>query len=112
MKHILIGTIGHIDHGKTTLLKTLTNIDADRLKEEKERGITTDIGFAFNEMRKILQIHFVDLPGHEKFIKNMVAGASGISMFLLVVSANESVMPQTVEHLEIVKYLGFQREFQ
>ncbi len=108
MKHILVGTIGHIDHGKTTLLKALTNIDADRLKEEKERGITTDIGFAFMK-EEDLQIHFVDLPGHEKFIKNMIAGASGISMFLLVVSANESVMPQTIEHIEIAKYLGISK---
>lgn len=105
MKHILVGTAGHIDHGKTTLIKALTGIDADRLKEEKERGITTDIGFAFLKWGDLL-IHFVDLPGHEKFIKNMVAGASGINYFLLVIAADESVMPQSVEHIEIINYLG------
>lgn len=108
MKNVVVGTAGHIDHGKTLLVKALTGIDADRLAEEKKRGITIDIGFAVLKEEGIL-IHFVDLPGHEKFIRNMLAGATGIDFFLLVVAADESVMPQTVEHLEILKLLGVGR---
>lgn len=108
MKNVVVGTAGHIDHGKTMLVKSLTGIDADRLAEEKKRGITIDIGFAALKVEGLL-IHFVDLPGHEKFIRNMLAGATGIDFFLLVVAADESVMPQTVEHLEILKLLGIGR---
>jgi len=107
-KYMVLGTAGHIDHGKTTLLKKLTGIDADRLKEEQERGITIDIGFA----PWIIPPYFVgviDVPGHEKFIKNMLAGTGGIDALLLVVAADESVMPQTREHLEIASLLGIPR---
>lgn len=108
MKNVVVGTAGHIDHGKTLLVRSLTGIDADRLAEEKRRRITIDIGFAALKAEGLL-IHFVDLPGHEKFIKNMLAGATGIDFFLLVVAADESVMPQTVEHLQILKLLGIER---
>lgn len=107
MKNVVVGTAGHIDHGKTALVKALTGIDADRLGEEKLRGITIDIGFAVMKEGDAA-VHFVDLPGHEKFIRNMVAGASGIDFFLLVVAADESVMPQTSEHLEIMRFLGIE----
>jgi selenocysteine-specific elongation factor len=108
LRNFVIGTAGHIDHGKTLLVKALTGIDADRLDEEKKRGITIDIGFAVLKQDDLL-VHFVDLPGHEKFIKNMLAGATGIDFFLLVVAADESVMPQTKEHLEILRLLGVGR---
>jgi len=108
LKNVVVGTAGHIDHGKTLLVRALTGTDADRLAEEKRRGITIDIGFAVLRENGLL-VHFVDLPGHEKFIKNMLAGATGIDFFLLVVAADESVMPQTVEHLEIMKFLGIRR---
>ena len=101
---IIVGTAGHIDHGKTALVKALTGIDADRVPEEKLRGITIDIGFA--ELRLgDLQIGFVDVPGHEKFVKNMLAGASGIDLVLLIIAADEGVMPQTREHFEICRLL-------
>ncbi len=105
MKDVIIGTAGHIDHGKTTLVKALTGIDADRLKEEKQRGITIDIGFAHMELDGY-RVGFIDVPGHEKFVKNMLAGIGGIHLALLVVAADESVMPQTVEHFQICKLLG------
>ncbi|MCD9187067.1 MAG: selenocysteine-specific translation elongation factor [Pyrinomonadaceae bacterium] len=101
---IIVGTAGHIDHGKTALVKALTGIDADRLPEEKQRGITIDIGFAELDLGEI-SIGFVDVPGHEKFVKNMLAGASGIDLVLLVISADEGVMPQTREHFEICRLL-------
>ncbi|MCI0662191.1 MAG: selenocysteine-specific translation elongation factor [Acidobacteria bacterium] len=104
MKRIIIGTAGHIDHGKTTLVKALTGVDTDRLKEEKERGITIDIGFADLTIGE-LHIGFVDVPGHEKFVKNMLAGAHGIDIVMLVVAADESVMPQTREHFDICRLL-------
>jgi selenocysteine-specific elongation factor len=104
MKRIIIGTAGHIDHGKTSLVKALTGVDTDRLKEEKERGITIDIGFADLTIGD-LHIGFVDVPGHEKFVKNMLAGAHGIDMVMLVVAADESVMPQTREHFDICRLL-------
>lgn len=106
MKRIVIGTAGHIDHGKTTLIKALTGIDCDRLKEEKERGITTELGFAHYKFSDDLLVGIVDVPGHEKFIRHMVAGAWGIDMVLLVVAADEGVMPQTREHLDICELLG------
>jgi selenocysteine-specific elongation factor len=105
MPHIIVGTAGHIDHGKTALVKALTGIDADRLQEEKERGITIDIGFANLTLDTETTLGFVDVPGHEKFIKNMLAGIGGIDFVLLVIAADESVMPQTREHLEICSLL-------
>jgi selenocysteine-specific elongation factor len=109
MPHLVIGTAGHIDHGKTSLVKALTGIDADRLLEEKQRGITIDIGFAHTEPSPGLTLSFVDLPGHERFIKNMLAGVSGIDALLFVVASDESVMPQTREHFEICRLLGISR---
>lgn len=108
MRDVVVGTAGHIDHGKTLLVKALTGIDADRFPEEKARGITLDIGFATLAGEEGI-LHFVDLPGHERFIKNMLAGATGIDLCLLVVAADESVMPQTVEHAEILGLLGIRR---
>jgi selenocysteine-specific elongation factor len=106
MKRIVIGTAGHIDHGKTTLIRALTGIDCDRLKEEKERGITTELGFAHWHLNEDLLVGIVDVPGHEKFVRHMVAGAWGIDTVLLVVAADEGVMPQTREHLDICEMLG------
>lgn len=106
MKRVIIGTAGHIDHGKTTLVKVLTGIDTDRLKEGKERGITIDIGFAHLVLPSGTLAGIVDVPGHERFIRNMVAGASGIDLVILVVAADEGVMPQTREHIEICELLG------
>ncbi|MDQ3321418.1 MAG: selenocysteine-specific translation elongation factor [Acidobacteriota bacterium] len=102
---IIVGTAGHIDHGKTSLVKALTGVDADRLPEEKLRGITIDIGFAELDLGDV-HVGFVDVPGHEKFVKNMLAGASGIDVVALVVAADEGVMPQTREHFEICRLLG------
>lgn len=104
MKRIIVGTAGHIDHGKTSLVKALTGMDADRLKEEKERGITIDIGFADLTVGDV-HFGFVDVPGHERFIRNMLAGAHGIDLVMLVVAADESVMPQTREHFDICRLL-------
>jgi selenocysteine-specific elongation factor len=98
--HTIIGTAGHIDHGKTALIKALTGIDADRLKEEKERGITIDIGFAY--WRE--DVTFIDVPGHEKLIRNMVAGVNTIDFFILVIAADDGIMPQTIEHLDILNF--------
>ncbi|HEY7113936.1 MAG TPA: selenocysteine-specific translation elongation factor [Thermoanaerobaculia bacterium] len=108
MRRFLVGTAGHIDHGKTALVKALTGIDADRLPEEKRRGITIDLGFAHAEWEGV-RVSFVDVPGHERFVRNMLAGAGGIDAVLLVVAADESVMPQTREHFEIVRLLGIAR---
>ena len=105
MKSIIIGTAGHIDHGKTALVRALTGIDADRLPEEKRRGITIDIGFADLDLGNV-RVGFVDVPGHEKFVKNMLAGAHGIDVVALVIAADEGVMPQTREHFEICRLLG------
>ena len=106
MKQLVLGTAGHIDHGKTTLVKALTGIDTDRLKEEKARGITIELGFAFLDLDDGQRLGIVDVPGHEKFVKNMVAGAAGIDMVMLVIAADEGVMPQTREHLDICSLLG------
>ena len=106
MKHVIIGTAGHVDHGKTTLIKALTGIETDRLAEEKKRGITIELGFAHIEWPDGTQAGIVDVPGHEKFIKNMLAGAGGIDLAMLVVAADEGFMPQTVEHLNILTLLG------
>jgi len=105
MKHIVLGTAGHIDHGKTTLIKALTGVDCDRLKEEKERGITIELGFAAMTLPSGISISIVDVPGHEKFVHHMVAGATGIDLVVLVVAADEGIMPQTREHLDICKLL-------
>ena len=109
MKHIVVGTAGHIDHGKSTLIKVLTGVDPDRLKEEKERGITIDLGFASLQLGDRLSVGFVDVPGHERFVKNMLAGVGGIDAVLLVVAANESIMPQTREHFDICRLLSIPR---
>src|SRR6266480_3971596 len=104
-RDLILGTAGHIDHGKTSLVKALTGIDCDRLPEEKARGITIDIGFAILDVGDF-RLGIVDVPGHERFVKNMLAGATGVDMALLVVAADDSVMPQTREHLEILRLLG------
>lgn len=104
-KHIIVGTAGHIDHGKTALVRALTGIDTDRLEEEKRRGITIDLGFAHLPISNGMQLSFVDVPGHEKFIKNMLAGVGGIDLLMLVVAADEAIMPQTREHFDICRLL-------
>ncbi|MBU5307668.1 selenocysteine-specific translation elongation factor [Clostridioides mangenotii] len=109
MKNVIIGTAGHIDHGKTTLIKALTGRETDTLDEEKKRGISINIGFTYFDLPSNKRVGIVDVPGHEKFIKNMLAGASGLDMVLLVVSAEEGVMPQTVEHLDILSYLNVKK---
>ena len=105
MKHIVVGTAGHIDHGKSALVKALTGVDPDRLKEERTRGITIDLGFARYQDGET-DLAFVDVPGHERFVRNMLAGATGIDAVLLVIAADASVMPQTREHLDICRLLG------
>jgi selenocysteine-specific elongation factor len=113
MKSIIVGTAGHIDHGKTALVKALTGIDADRLKEEKRRGITIDLGFAHMDLLtptgETLRLGFVDVPGHERFVRNMLAGIGGIDLVLLVIAADEAIKPQTREHFDILQLLGVQR---
>lgn len=106
MKNIIIGTAGHIDHGKTTLIKALTGRDTDTLKEEKKRGISIDLGFTYFDLPSGKRAGIVDVPGHEKFIKNMLAGASSIDILLLVISATEGIMPQTIEHMDILSFLN------
>ena len=106
MKHVIIGTAGHVDHGKTCLIKALTGIDTDRLKEEKKRGITIELGFAYLDLANGQRVGIVDVPGHEKFVRNMLAGAGGMDLCMLVVAADEGIMPQTVEHLDILSILG------
>src|ERR671917_2376465 len=105
MSSLIVGTAGHIDHGKSALVRALTGTDPDRLPEEKRRGITIDLGFADLELDD-LRIGFVDVPGHERFIKNMLAGAHGIDLLALVIAADEGVMPQTREHFDICRLLG------
>src|SRR5574338_22666 len=107
---IVIGTAGHIDHGKSALVRALTGIDPDRLKEEKERGITIDLGFAFlKDESADLSLGFVDVPGHERFVKNMLAGVGGIDVVMLVIAADESIKPQTREHFDICRLLAIER---
>jgi selenocysteine-specific elongation factor len=106
LRPLTLGTAGHIDHGKTTLVKALTGRDTDRLKEEKERGISIELGFAELTLPSGRHLSVVDVPGHERFVKTMVAGATGIDLFLLVVAADDGVMPQTREHLRIIELLG------
>src|SRR5438477_5025642 len=105
----VVGTAGHIDHGKSTLVRALTGIDPDRLREEKERGMTIDLGFAWLRLPSGREVSIVDVPGHERFIKNMLAGVGGIDLALLVVAADEGIMPQTREHLAILNLLGIDR---
>jgi selenocysteine-specific elongation factor len=109
MRHLIIGTAGHIDHGKTTLVKALTGIDTDRLKEEKERGISIELGFAFLTLPDGTEAGIVDVPGHERFVKTMLAGVGGIDLVILVIAADEGVMPQTREHLHICELLRVKR---
>src|SRR6266496_4982682 len=104
-----IGTAGHVDHGKSALVQALTGIDPDRLREEKERGLTIDLGFAWFTLPGGEEVSIVDVPGHERFIKNMLAGVGGIDLALLVIAADEGVMPQTREHLAILDLLGVER---
>ncbi|WP_208670715.1 selenocysteine-specific translation elongation factor [Halomonas sp. TA6] len=106
---MIVGTAGHVDHGKTALIECLTGIDTDRLKEEKARGLTIEAGFAYPEMAPGIELGFVDVPGHEKFIHNMLAGSAGIDTVLLTVAADDGVMPQTVEHVQILTLLGLSR---
>jgi len=109
LKHLIIGTAGHVDHGKTALVRALTGIDTDRLKEEKERGISIELGFASLQLPGGRRAGIVDVPGHERFIKNMLAGAGGFDLVLLVIAADEGVMPQTREHLDILQLLQVQK---
>ena len=109
MYNVIVGTAGHVDHGKTCLIKALTGVDTDRLTEEKKRGITIELGFADIPNDRGLNIGVIDVPGHEKFVRNMLAGIGGIDLVLLVVAADEGIMPQTVEHFEILKMLGIKR---
>src|SRR5438093_4979182 len=119
ISHFIVATAGHVDHGKSALVKALTGIDPDRLPEEKERGITIDLGFAHLELpasssishlpSPIFHLGIVDVPGHEDFVKNMVAGVGSIDLALFVVAADDGWMPQTEEHLQILTYLGIQR---
>src|SRR5687767_4385615 len=104
-RRVIVGTAGHIDHGKTSLVRRLTGVDTDRLPEEKRRGITIDLGFARLSLPGV-EFGIVDVPGHERFVHNMVAGATGVDLAMLVVAADDSVMPQTREHLAILNLLG------
>ena len=105
----VIGTAGHVDHGKSALVRALTGIDPDRLREEKERGLTIDLGFAWLKLPSGREVSIVDVPGHERFIRNMLAGVGGIDLAMLVVAADEGVMPQTREHLAIIDLLRIDR---
>jgi len=113
MKSVIVGTAGHIDHGKTSLVKALTGIDADRLEEEKRRGITIDIGFAHLNLPtpngETFRLGFVDVPGHERFVRNMLAGVGGIDLVLLIIAADEGIKPQTREHFDICRLLSVKR---
>ena len=109
MREIILGTAGHVDHGKTSFIRALTGIDTDRLKEEKERGITIELGFAYLDLPCGHRLGIVDVPGHEKFVKNMVAGASGMDLVAFIIAADEGIMPQTREHFEICRLLGIRR---
>ena len=106
---LTLGTAGHIDHGKTALITRLTGTNTDRLREERERGISIELGYAELELPSGRRLSVVDVPGHERFVRTMVAGATGVDLFLLVIAADDGVMPQTVEHLAILELLGVQR---
>ena len=105
-KHVIVGTAGHVDHGKTTLIKALTEINTDRLGEEQKRGITIELGFAYMKNSQGEKIGIIDVPGHEKFVKHMLAGAGGIDIALLIIDANEGVMPQTKEAISHAQAAG------
>lgn len=109
MREIVLGTAGHVDHGKTSLIRALTGIETDRLKEEKKRGITIELGFAYLDLPCGHRLGIVDVPGHERFVKNMVAGATGMDLVAFIIAADEGIMPQTVEHFEICRLLGVKR---
>ena len=109
MRYLIVGTAGHIDHGKSALVLALTGIDPDRLEEEKRRGITIDLGFAHLDLGEGIRVGFVDVPGHERFVRNMLAGVGGIDLVILVVAADESIKPQTREHFDICKLLGIRQ---
>src|SRR5947209_11673704 len=108
MKNVIVGTAGHIDHGQSALVEALTGTNPDRLEEEKRRGITIDLGFAFLDLGDV-RLGLVDVPGHERFVRNMLAGVGGIDLVLLVIAADESIKPQTREHFDILQLLGVQR---
>jgi len=108
LKNIIVGTAGHIDHGKSSLIRALTGTDPDRLEEEKRRGITIDLGFAFLDLGDV-RMGFVDVPGHERFVRNMLAGVGGIDLVLLVIAADEGIKTQTREHFDICRLLGIPR---
>ena len=109
MKNIIIGTAGHIDHGKTTLIKALTGRNTDRWEEEQRRGITIDLGFTWFDLPRGDRVGIIDVPGHEKFINNMVAGVVGMDLVMLVIAADEGIMPQTREHIDILGLLGIEK---
>ncbi len=109
MKNIIVGTAGHVDHGKTSLIKALTGTDTDRLKEEKKRGITIELGFASMPNDRGLNIGIIDVPGHEKFIRNMLSGIGSVDLALLIIAADEGIMPQTQEHFQILKRLNIEK---
>ena len=109
LKNIILGTAGHIDHGKTSLIKCLTNIDTDSLEEEKRRGISINLGFAFFDLPCKIRVGVIDVPGHEKFIKNMIAGSVGIDIVLLVIACDDSIKPQTREHIDILSFLNIDK---
>src|SRR5512137_2503798 len=109
MQRVVIGTAGHVDHGKTALVKALTGVDTDRLAEERRRGITIELGFAHLALPDGSVAGVVDVPGHERFVRSMAAGAGGIDLVVMVVAADEGVMPQTREHLDICRLLGVER---
>ena len=109
MKNIIVGTAGHIDHGKTTLIKALTGRNTDRWEEEQRRGITIDLGFTYFDLPDGDRVGIIDVPGHERFINNMVAGVVGMDLVLLVIAADEGIMPQTKEHVDILNLLGIEK---
>src|SRR5512135_1463238 len=106
---LTLGTAGHIDHGKTALIRALTGVDTDRLPEERARGISIELGYASLTLPSGRRLSVIDVPGHERFVRTMVAGATGIDLYLLVIAADDGVMPQTVEHLAILELLGVRR---
>ena len=109
MREIVLGTAGHVDHGKTSFIRALTGFETDRLKEEKKRGITIELGFAFLDLPCGHRLGIVDVPGHEKFVKTMVSGVSGIDILAFIVAADEGIMPQTIEHFEICRLMGVEQ---
>src|SRR5579863_2686325 len=109
MKYVIVGTAGHIDHGKSALVMALTGTDPDRWEEEKRRGITIDLGFAHLDLGADLRVGFIDVPGHERFVRNMLAGVGGIDLVMLIIAGDESIKPQTREHFDICKLWGIRQ---